>query len=131
MSEQFSGSADSTVYVLTRRDKSGAHPLSKIGFTTKSAEKRASNYTDGNWEVADDHPMPSWLGKLVEKRAHEILEDDWLDPSSVDGSALEVFRCDSRKASNAIMRAQEECQRIELSKLGVSPAIHDLIRGIE
>lgn len=131
MSKEWRGSEESEVYVLTRKTDSNLGPLSKIGFTSKSAETRASDYTDGQWAVSDRHPMPSWLGKLVERRAHNILREVWLDPSVVGGSGSEVFMCDASVASSAIAQAKEDCLNTELEKLGISSDLRRLVKGFQ
>jgi hypothetical protein len=99
------------VYILFRPDNPG---LAKVGYTAVSSQARASNYTDGDWKVHREFPMPIWLARLSERTAHKNLKSYWLDPKITGGTASEIFTCTLDIAENAV-----ELAFIELSDVSV------------
>ena len=94
----------SVVYILKRNDTPGIY---KVGWSRYSGQNRAANYTDGNWIVHKEFSVPSYLAEPIERKAHSILKKDghWLNPAITEGSAQEIFRCDSKAAELAVMNA--------------------------
>jgi len=90
------------VYILFRPDNPG---LAKVGFTSISSKSRALNYTDGDWRVHKEFPMPVWLARLSEKTAHTYLKQYWLDPKITGGTASEIFTCSLTVAEEAVNKA--------------------------
>ena len=112
------------VYLLHRNN--GA-PIVKIGYTSKSAESRALNYTDGEWIVNKEYFMPIWLAKLTEKAAHDKLAPYWLDPKLTGGTASEIFTCSIDYADTAIKLAHVEQLEKALNSLGIPKVLITLI----
>jgi len=104
------------VYLLVRPTNSA---LVKVGYTAKSAEIRAANYTDGGWTVENEYLMPSWLTRLTEAAAHKKLANYWLDPGITNGSASEVFTCSIETADTAIKLAYLEQLESSLRSLRI------------
>ena len=102
------------VYLLSR---SSIDAVVKIGFTSKTAERRATNYTDGEWLVKQEYQMPVWLARMTEKAAHEKLARYWLDPKITGGSASEIFTCTTEVADVAIREAYAEQFELTLRHL--------------
>lgn len=92
------------VYLLGRFENPS---IVKIGYTSKSAEGRALNYTDGEWVVHKEYAMPIWLAKLTEQSAHNKLAEFWLNPKFTGGTASEIFICSLEAADTAIKTAYE------------------------
>lgn len=93
-------SSAGTVYVLTNSALSNAV---KIGYTTRSAEKRAREVSSGTgvvgrWEVA--HEIESPRPKRTEKEVHKRLSD-----KKVQGGG-EFFRIDPEEAARVIKKVR-------------------------
>jgi hypothetical protein len=102
------------VYILFRPDNPG---LAKVGFTSISSRSRALNYTDGEWRVHKEFPMPVWLARLSEKTAHAYLKQYWLDPKITGGTASEIFTCSLNVAEEAVNKAFVDQLRCALRSL--------------
>ena len=107
------------VYLLKRGENTS---VIKIGHTTKTAEIRASNYTDGEWLVHKNYSMPIWLAKMTERAAHAQLNQFWLDPKLTGGSASEIFTCSVEDGDVAIQVAYIEQLERALRLLGIPDA---------
>ena len=112
------------VYLLKRNDNSA---VIKIGYTAKSAESRASNYTDGAWFVHKEYPMPVWLAKLTERSAHAKLASFWLDPKLTGGSASEIFTCPLDDGDIAIQLSYMEHLEKSIRLLGLPDVLVKII----
>jgi T5orf172 domain len=112
------------VYLLVRPTNKS---IVKVGFTTKTAESRALNYTDGGWIVDNEYPMPVWLARLTEKAAHQKLSNYWLDPGLTNGSASEIFTCSVEIADTAIKIAYIEQLEASLKSLRIPEVIVSII----
>jgi hypothetical protein len=115
------------VYLLHRNN--GSH-IVKVGYTSKNAEYRAGNYTDGEWHVSKEYSMPVWLAKLTEKAAHAKLFDYWLDPKLTGGTASEIFTCSIEYADTAIKLAYIEQLELALKLIGLPKIIVQAIFNI-
>ena len=97
-------------YILHRTDNPG---LVKVGFTAVSSQSRAGNYTDGEWQVHKEFPMPIWLARLTERASHRHLKSYWLDPKITGGTASEIFMCPLDIAVSAVELAfLEELEQV-------------------
>lgn len=114
------------VYVLGRAKHLN---VSKVGFTNVSAKSRANSYTDGDWEIYQEFPMPIYLARLTERAAHLQLSEYWFDPKITGGTANEIFMCSPDVASVAVQIAKDEAQKIILSSLGLPKNTHDLLKN--
>ncbi len=112
------------VYLLKRSNNSS---IIKIGHTSRTAESRASNYTDGEWVVHNEYTMPIWLAKMTERAAHSKLEKFWLDPKLTGGSASEIFTCSIDDGDIAIQTAYIEQLEKSLQILGIPNDIAKII----
>jgi hypothetical protein len=112
------------VYLLRRNSKV---EIIKIGHTSRTAESRATNYTDGEWIVHQEYTMPIWLAKLTERRAHANLAQYWLDPKMTGGSASEIFTCSTEQGEIAIQLAFIEELEKSLRLLGLPTLLVDTI----
>jgi hypothetical protein len=111
-------------YILHRIDNPG---LVKVGFTAVSSQSRAGNYTDGEWQVHKEFPMPIWLARLTERASHRHLKSYWLDPKITGGTASEIFMCPLDVAVSAVELAfLEELEQV-LKSLKVPSHIAQLI----
>jgi hypothetical protein len=118
------GSGIGIVYVLSRAANAS---IVKIGHTSKKAESRASNYTDGEWVVHSEYSMPLWLAKQTERRAHAILAQYWLDPRMTGGSASEIFTCPTEEGDIAVQLAFLEELEHTLKLLRLPSTLIDII----
>ena len=121
---QSDDSALGFVYLLKRNDNAA---VIKIGYTAKSPESRASNYTDGAWVVHKEYPMPVWLAKLTERSAHSKLVNFWLDPKLTGGSASEVFTCPRDDGDIAIQLSYIEHLEKTIRLLGLPDVLVEII----
>ena len=112
------------VYLLKRRINSS---IIKIGYTSRTAESRATNYTDGEWIVHKEYPMPVWLARMTERGAHLKLERFWLDPKLTGGSASEIFTCSIEDADIAIQISYIDQLEKSLRHLGIPSSITKII----
>ena len=142
--EQESVDSIGYVYILHRKDNNG---IVKIGYTSKTAESRANNYTDGDWAVHKHFPMPVWLARLTERATHKNLQQYWLNPKITGGSASEIFTCSLEIAENGVeisyleqlekvmksLKVPEVVTKLILSKYGFSQSttLDSIIRQIE
>jgi ribosomal protein S13 len=115
------------VYLLHRNN--GSH-IVKVGYTSKNAESRAGNYTDGEWHVSKEYSMPVWLAKLTEKAAHAKLLNFWLDPKLTGGTASEIFTCSIEHADTAIKLAYIEQLELALKLIGLPKILVQAILSI-
>jgi hypothetical protein len=104
------------VYILFRLGNPG---LAKVGFTAISPQSRAASYTDGEWKVHKQFPMPVWLARLAERTTHRNLKSYWLDPKITGGTASEIFTCSLETAESAVESACNEQIEIVLKSLKV------------
>jgi hypothetical protein len=111
-------------YILVRQN---SPHLIKVGYTSVSAEARASDYTDGEWKVHKRYPMPIWMARQTEKAAHKRLEQYWLDPRVTGGTASEVFICPFEIAEQAIELAYKDQLEKVLTFLKVPRYVIDYV----
>ena len=111
-------------YILFRKTNNN---IIKVGYTSVSSQNRAENYTDGDWQVHKEYPMPVWLAKLTEKAAHANLKSYWLDPKVTGGTASEIFTCSLPIAEQAVELAFSDQLRQVLRSLKVSPEVEEYI----
>lgn len=104
------------VYVLQRKEH---EKVCKVGVSSLEAQARAKDYTDGDWEVFFELPMPAWLAKLVEKLTHTKLKKFWFDPKITGGTANEVFMCSPELAKSKVIHARNEKAEQVMRQLGV------------
>ena len=107
------------VYVLERAEPNETtETLCKVGYTSISALSRSKDYTDGGWDVYFEEEMQDWLARLLEQDVHKALEEYWLDPAIVGGSAKEIFLCGAITAVDLLQRIKFQRIQHEIEELG-------------
>ncbi len=122
---------DAYVYVLDRVD--ATTPISKIGSTTVSAERRAKDYYDGDWKVHSSTIVPALLRFPIEKMAQKVLIDEgyWLDPKLTGGSASEIFLCEPERAEEAVSASFDLIASLLLEKLGKEEILKGTLNDLD